>query len=66
MTLTFNSDIYSQLLSQHQTRIIKTEEENEKFLETVEELLSRSNLTPEEDALLLVLPHCLDWMFSFI
>ena len=52
MTLTFNSDIYSQLLSQHQPRIIKTEEENEKFLETVEELLSRSNLTPEEDTLL--------------
>ncbi|MEH2451408.1 helix-turn-helix domain-containing protein [Nostoc sp.] len=52
MTLTFNSDIYSQLLSQHQPRIIKTEEENEKFLETVEELLSRSHLTPEEDALL--------------
>lgn len=52
MTLTFNSDIYSQLLSQHQPRIIKTEEENEKFLETVEELLSRSNLTLEEDALL--------------
>ncbi|WP_193372250.1 hypothetical protein [Nostoc punctiforme] len=52
MTLTFNSDIYSQLLSQHQPWIIKTEEENEKFLETVEELLSRSHLTPEEDALL--------------
>lgn len=52
MTLTFNSDIYSQLLSQHQPRIIKTEEENEKFLETVEELLSRSHRTPEEDALL--------------
>lgn len=52
MTLTFNSNIYSELLSQHQPRIIKTEEENEKFLETVEELLSRSDLTPEEDALL--------------
>ena len=52
MTLTFNSDIYSQLLSQYQPRVIKTEEENEKFLETVEELLSRSHLTPEEDALL--------------
>ncbi|WP_251958847.1 helix-turn-helix domain-containing protein [Nostoc commune] len=52
MTLTFNSDIYSQLLSQHQPRIIKTEEENEKFLETVEKLLSRSHLTPEEDTLL--------------
>jgi HTH-type transcriptional regulator / antitoxin HigA len=52
MTFIFNSDIYSQLLSQHQPRIIKTEEENEKFLETVEELLSRSHLTTEEDALL--------------
>ncbi|WP_226889005.1 hypothetical protein [Nostoc sp. MG11] len=52
MTLTFNLDIYSQLLSQHQPRIIKTEEENDKFLETVEELLFRSHLTPEEDALL--------------
>ena len=52
MSLIFNSDIYSQLLSQHQARIINTEEENEKFLETVEELLSRSHLTPEEDALL--------------
>jgi HTH-type transcriptional regulator / antitoxin HigA len=52
MTFIFNSDIYSELLSQHQPRIIKKEEENEKFLETVEELLSRSYLTPEEDALL--------------
>ncbi|WP_334911424.1 helix-turn-helix domain-containing protein [Nostoc sp.] len=52
MTLTFNSDVYSQLLSQYQPRIIKTEEENEKFLETVEELLSRSHLTFEEDTLL--------------
>ncbi|MBC1241315.1 type II toxin-antitoxin system HigA family antitoxin [Nostoc sp. 2RC] len=52
MTITFNSEVYSQLLSQYQPRIIKTEEENEKFLETVEALLSRSDLTPEEDALL--------------
>ncbi len=52
MALTFNSDIYSQLLSQYQPRIIKTEEENENFLEIVEELLSRPNLSPEEDALL--------------
>ncbi|MEH2108894.1 helix-turn-helix domain-containing protein [Nostoc sp.] len=52
MTLTFNSDIYSQLLSQHQPQTIKTEEENEKFLDAVEELLSCYHLTPEEDALL--------------
>lgn len=55
MTLTFNSELYSQLLSQHQPRIIKTEEENEKFLETVEALLSGSDLTPEEDAFLKLL-----------
>ena len=52
MILTFNLDIYRQLVSQHQPQIIKTEEENEKFLDTVEKLLSRSHLTPEEDALL--------------
>ncbi|MBD0264538.1 MAG: transcriptional regulator [Tolypothrix sp. Co-bin9] len=52
MTLTINSEIYSQLLSKYQPKIIKTEEENEKFLEIVEELLSRPHLTPEEDTLL--------------
>ena len=52
MIPTFNPEFYSKLLSQYQPRIIKTEEENEKFLAIVEELLSRTNLTPEEDALL--------------
>ena len=52
MTLTFNSDKYSSLLSQYQPRIIKNEEENEIFLEIVQSLLSRENLTPEEDTLL--------------
>ncbi|MEG4076022.1 transcriptional regulator [Microcoleus sp. Pol14D5] len=52
MTLTFDSDKYSSLLSQHQPRIIKNEDENEIFLEIVESLLSRENLTPEEDTLL--------------
>ena len=52
MTLTFDSNRYSSLLSQYQPRIIKTEDENEIFLEIVETLLSRNNLTPEEDTLL--------------
>lgn len=52
MTITFDLKIYTSLLSQYQPRIIKTEEENEIFLEIVEDLLSRQNLTPEEDALL--------------
>ncbi|NQE35778.1 hypothetical protein E5S67_03514 [Microcoleus sp. IPMA8] len=52
MTLTFDSDRYSSLLSQYQPRIIKNEDENETFLEIVEDLLSRKNLSPEEDTLL--------------
>lgn len=52
MTLTFSPEIYSELLSKHQPRIIKTEEENEKFLVIVEKFLSCPNLTLEEDALL--------------
>ena len=52
MTVTFDTDAYSNLLSKYQPRIIKTEEENEIFLEIVEELISRTNLNPEEDALL--------------
>lgn len=48
----FDSDKYSSLLSQYQPRIIKNEDENEIFLEIVESLLSRKNLTPEEDTLL--------------
>ncbi|WP_339381847.1 transcriptional regulator [Dendronalium phyllosphericum] len=52
MTLTFNSEFYSQLLSEYQPRIIKTEDDNERFLEIVEELLSHPKLSPEENALL--------------
>ncbi|HBK99301.1 MAG TPA: transcriptional regulator [Microcoleaceae bacterium UBA10368] len=48
----FDSDKYSSLLSQYQPRIIKNEDENEIFLEIVEKLLSRNNLTPEEDTVL--------------
>ena len=52
MTVTFDTDTYSNLLSKYQPRIIKTEEENEIFLEIVEELISRTNLNLEEDVLL--------------
>lgn len=52
MTLTIDSAVYSQLLSQYQPRIIKTEQENEEFLGIVEELLSRKHLNPEEKTLL--------------
>jgi HTH-type transcriptional regulator / antitoxin HigA len=52
MILTFNSEVYSQLLSEYQLRIIKTEEENDNFLAVVEELLDRPQLSPEQNALL--------------
>jgi HTH-type transcriptional regulator / antitoxin HigA len=52
MTLTINSEVYSQLLSKYQPRIIQTEAENEEFLKVVEELLTRPNLTPEESTIL--------------
>jgi len=59
-TLTFNPEIYSKLLSKHQPRIIKTEEENEEFLAIVEELISRPSLTLEEDALLELLVRLIE------
>ena len=56
----FDSDKYSSLLSQYQPRIIKNEDENQIFLEIVESLLSRENLTPEEDTLLELLVKLID------
>ena len=52
MTFTINSEIYSQLLTKYQPRIIQTEAENDYFLEIVEELLACKNLTPEENTIL--------------
>ncbi len=52
MTLTFNKELYSELLSKYQPKIIKNENDNDYFLVIVEELMSRNKLTPEEDSLL--------------
>ncbi|WP_413171045.1 helix-turn-helix domain-containing protein [Anabaena azotica] len=60
MTVTFDSEVYSKLLSQSQPRVIKTEEENDRLLAVVEELISRSDLTPEEDALLELLVRLIE------
>jgi HTH-type transcriptional regulator / antitoxin HigA len=51
MTLTFNATKYGELLSQYQPRLIKTEDENEKALAIVEELMHRPTLSPEEHEL---------------
>ena len=51
MTLTFNSHKYQELLIKYQPKIIRTEAENEKALAIVEELMHRSNRSPEENEL---------------
>lgn len=51
MTLTFNPDKYSKLLAHYQPKLIRTEEENEKALAVVEELMHRQNRSPEENEL---------------
>ncbi|NEP47936.1 MAG: transcriptional regulator [Moorea sp. SIO3C2] len=49
MTLTFNRKQYNKLLIKYQPKMIKTEEDNEKALAFVEELMHRHKRTPEED-----------------
>ena len=51
MTLTFNSEKYNELLVKYQPKLIKTEEDNEKALAIVEELMHRPNRSPEENEL---------------
>lgn len=51
MTLTFNPQKYQELLFKYQPKIIRTEVENEKALAIVEELMHRSDRSPEEDEL---------------
>jgi HTH-type transcriptional regulator/antitoxin HigA len=51
MTLIFNQDKYKELLFQYQPKLIRTEEENEKALALVEELMHRENRSPEESEL---------------
>jgi HTH-type transcriptional regulator / antitoxin HigA len=51
MTVTFNSGKYSELLSQYQPRLIRTEADNEQALKIVEELMHRPDRSPEEDEL---------------
>lgn len=51
MTLTFSTEKYSELLVKYQPKLIKTEDENEKALAIVEELMHAQNRTPEAEAL---------------
>jgi HTH-type transcriptional regulator/antitoxin HigA len=51
MTLTFNPEKYSQLLVRYQPKVIRNEEENERALAIVEELMHRHNRSPKEKKL---------------
>jgi HTH-type transcriptional regulator / antitoxin HigA len=51
MTLTFNRDKYTELLSEYQPKVIKTEVENEEALAIVEQLMYLKDRTPEQDAI---------------
>jgi HTH-type transcriptional regulator/antitoxin HigA len=51
MTFTFNSSKYGELLSQYQPKLIRTEADNERALAIAEELMHRSNRSPEENEL---------------
>ena len=51
MTLTFNSTVYRDLLTEVNPKVIETELEYEQTLAIVEKLLFKKNKTPEETAL---------------
>ena len=51
MTLTFDTNAYSNLLSQYIPQVIETEEEYDRVLKIVEKLTFAKNRTPEEKVL---------------
>lgn len=51
MTATFNASKYSELLSQYQPKLIRTEADNERALAIAAALMHRSGRSPEEDEL---------------
>jgi HTH-type transcriptional regulator / antitoxin HigA len=51
MTLTFNPNRYSELLSQYQPKLIRTEADNEQALAIAEDLMHRPSRSPEENEL---------------
>ena len=51
MTFTFNSSKYSELLSQYQPKLIRTEADNDRALAIAEELMHRPDRSPEESEL---------------
>lgn len=52
MPLTFNVDIYRQLLAEYRPKVIVSEQENESTIVLAKELEHLPNQTPEQEALL--------------
>lgn len=55
MNIAFDQNSYSQLLVEMQPKVITTEEEYDRTLETVEKLMACKNRTPEQTAILQLL-----------
>ena len=55
MLLTFDRNVYGNLLAEVQPKVITSEEENERYLAIVERLMAEKNRTPEQNALLQLL-----------
>ncbi|MBD2495161.1 type II toxin-antitoxin system HigA family antitoxin [Nostoc sp. FACHB-280] len=55
MNILFNQNSYSELLVEFQPKVIATEEEYDRTLETVEKLMVCKNRTPEQTAILQLL-----------
>ena len=51
ITLIFNPNKYSELLSRYEPKVIRHEIDKEKALAIIEQLMARPNRTPEEDEL---------------
>ncbi|MFB2981723.1 hypothetical protein [Microseira sp. BLCC-F43] len=55
MSLIFETNAARYLLAEIQPQVITSEEENERYLEIVEELMACKNRTPEQNAILKLL-----------
>jgi HTH-type transcriptional regulator/antitoxin HigA len=55
MILTFDINVYGNLLAEVQPKVITSEEENERYLAIVERFMAGKNRTPEQNALLQLL-----------
>jgi HTH-type transcriptional regulator / antitoxin HigA len=55
MILSFDRNVYGNLLAEVQPKVITSEEENERYLAIVERLMAGKNRTPEQKALLQLL-----------